>query len=114
MVEGLCATHPDPDMWFSEENETIDGVRPTEEDKEISIARSMIAIAICKQCPVKERCLEEGMKSENLDWGIWGGKMPGERLQLAGVSTKGHFRYNKVLFSNKLNMRERIREEYGV
>jgi len=114
MVDGLCSTHPDPDIWFSEESETIDGVRPTEEDREINIVKSMLAIAICKQCPSQKACLEEGMQPDNLDWGIWGGKMPGERLQLAGVSTRAHYRHNKVLFSNKLNMRERIREEYGV
>jgi hypothetical protein len=44
------------------------------------IARSkQIAIAkmICEGCPVKAKCLMLGMSEEE---GIWGGKLPDERL----------------------------------
>ena len=38
------------------------------------------AIEICETCPFRSPCGEEGMKEENLTFGIWGGKMAGERL----------------------------------
>lgn len=44
------------------------------------------AIAICKQCPVRERCLLEALQTEHTDqlrWGVWGGLTPAERSRIA-------------------------------
>jgi hypothetical protein len=114
LTNGSCATYPDPDIWFAQESEELDGVRPTEYDKEVLVAKSTLALKICSTCPVKASCLAEGMKDDNLDWGIWGGTLPAERLKLANKPTRGHFRYNKVLFATKIRTRERLRREYGI
>jgi hypothetical protein len=42
------------------------------------------AIQICDTCPIKTQCLEEGMKEENISYGVWGGLMAGERLMSTG------------------------------
>jgi len=38
------------------------------------------AIELCNKCPIRTNCLNEGLKDENLDYGIWGGLLPGERI----------------------------------
>lgn len=98
-----CANGIDPDLWFSEEIEDL-GRRggPTNKQKEINIRRTILALAICNGCEVKDVCLKEGMRKENLDFGIWGGKMSGERLVMANEPILSSSRVNKVLFSNKI------------
>jgi len=44
------------------------------------IDNSLEALAICAECPIKEACRAEGMKPENIDNGIWGGTLAGERI----------------------------------
>lgn len=107
--QALCFSSPDPDLWFSEEIEDL-GRRggPTAEQKEVQIQRSISALKICAQCKVKDVCLKEGMRDENLDWGIWGGMMSAERLILAGKTILSSQRKNKVLFARKV--RARLRE----
>lgn len=112
LTKGLCANNPDPDLWFSQEN-FDKGSRPTEHDKEVLVIRTLTALNICKKCPIKDTCLAEGMKEDNLDWGIWGGTLPAERLAVAGKPMAGHDRYNKVLFSNKVRTRQALMKEYG-
>ena len=41
------------------------------------------AIALCNSCPKQEECLDEGMKPENLAFGIWGGMLAGQRIAMA-------------------------------
>lgn len=41
------------------------------------------AISLCNSCPKQAECLEEGMRPENLAYGIWGGRLAGERLIMA-------------------------------
>lgn len=101
--KALCAKNPDPDLWFSEEVEDL-GRRggPTKAQKQHNIDRSMLALSICNKCEVKDTCLEEGMRRENLDYGIWGGKMSGERLLMANQPILSSDRVNKVIFANKI------------
>ena len=76
---GLCSGDKNPDAWFP----TVpNGGRPD------TVLRRMVpeikyAIDLCGKCPVKEECLEEGMKPENLAYGIWGGLFAGERIEIA-------------------------------
>ena len=42
---------------------------------------SIAAIAMCKECPVKERCLEFAMVN-NIQYGIWGGKTAPNRRSM--------------------------------
>lgn len=54
---GLCASGKfDPDWWFDGYND-------------VNTAR--IVDDICRSCPVRLQCLEEGL--ENKDYGCWGG-----------------------------------------
>ena len=41
------------------------------------------AIGECYTCPNQAECLEEGMLPKNLSHGIWGGRLPGERILMA-------------------------------
>lgn len=42
--------------------------------------RTLVAKAICSTCPEIQRCLEYGSSDNDLPYGIWGGKMAGERI----------------------------------
>lgn len=78
-LRGLCTNDDNPDAWFP----TVpNGGRPD------TILRRMVpeikyAINMCNRCPIREKCLEEGMKPENLAYGIWGGTLAGQRIAMA-------------------------------
>lgn len=101
--KALCAKYDDPDLWFSEEVEDL-GRRggPTNAQKQINIDRTTLALKICSKCEVKDICLAEGMRRENLDYGVWGGKMSGERLRMANEPILSSDRINKVIFADKI------------
>ena len=102
----LCREHDDPDLWYSE-GEVGAGRGGNMEIKVIkNMERSRQAIDICNACPSKSTCLAEGMRKENLDWGIWGGLMAGERLLLAKEPINRSERKNRVAFA------KRVRERY--
>ena len=78
-VIGLCAISDNPDMWFPDAPQGRIG-----RQKMIALGENVAqAIAICNRCPRQEACLDEGMQSKNLSYGIWGGKLAGERILLA-------------------------------
>ena len=71
----------DPDKWYrgipqSASKETIKRVIDDVKD----------AIRICEGCPVQALCANLGMEDENLEHGIWGGLLAGERLLMAGIT----------------------------
>lgn len=103
----LCHDHDDPDLWYSEgsDNGTRGGNPETRMQK--NMERSYEALRICSNCPSKDTCLTEGMRRENLDYGIWGGMLAGERLLSAGEPILSSERKNKVAFA------KRMRERYG-
>jgi hypothetical protein len=79
-VIGLCATSDNPDMWFPEVPQG--GVS---QKKMMALGTSIAkAINICNRCPKQEACLNEGMKDENLAYGIWGGMIAGDRVIASG------------------------------
>jgi WhiB family transcriptional regulator, redox-sensing transcriptional regulator len=41
---------------------------------------SLVAKAICKGCPIRERCLREAMAGDY--WGVWGGTTRMERIAM--------------------------------
>ena len=82
-ILGACLDSDNPDLWFPELSRGGDHRRNTmlvKKAKEVDLA-----LAICKSCDKKVECLEEGMKPENINYGIWGGLMAGERLAKVGV-----------------------------
>lgn len=101
-MNGLCYGHSNPDLWFSDTIESDKQGRPTKETIVTAISNSRQALAICKVCPVKEDCLAEGMLPENIDYGIWGGTLSGERLLLAGVDISSNTRQANVRFAHKI------------
>lgn len=57
----LCRQHPEVN-FFPERGEPVDD-----------------AVAICQACPVRERCLSEGLYD---NFGIWGGTSGNQRRRL--------------------------------
>jgi hypothetical protein len=106
--KALCATSDDPDLWFSEETDLNRKGKPTPLQNERNALRTIRALKICDKCEVKNECLKEGMRESNIDSGVWGGLMSGERIQLAGLSTIGHWRRNKVNFSRRIRHRIKV------
>lgn len=102
----LCHQHNDPDLWYSEGTDSGRRGGNAELISLKNMERSHQAIEICNACPSKSTCLTEGMRRENLDWGIWGGLMAGERLVKAGEPILSSDRKNKVSFA------KRVRERY--
>lgn len=92
---GRCASHPDPDLWFPDQPQG----RPTTAKRKIVASKAMLAIAICDDCPIKAECLAEGMRPENLEHGIWGGTLPGERILAAGLKLNRTIRRDAVAFA---------------
>lgn len=60
-----CSNY-NPEWWY----ESIDGVN---ESREQRFARHHRARTICKTCPIKTQCLEQGIKGG--EWGVWGGEL---------------------------------------
>lgn len=100
-IEGLCSSKEfDPDLWWNDypDNENTIG-RTTKLNTNKSIKDSRLALRICDRCPSKSACLEEGMRPENLEWGIWGGLTSGERLVRANAVGSSDYRRHKVRFA---------------
>jgi len=104
---GLCRNSDDPDLWFSDEVEQDRSGRPSLKESEMLIARTIQALKICDMCSVKDLCLEEGMRKDNLEHGVWGGVMAGERMLAAELPIFGFDRSKKITFANKV--RDRIK-----
>lgn len=109
-ITGLCTGSSDPDLWFSD---TVDNGgkkgRPIgKEAKARMIARTVAALSICAICPTKKACLAEGMKQQNIDYGVWGGTLSGERLLMAGRSAKSTDTVNRVKFAQQVREAERL------
>jgi len=99
-MKGLCSTHPNPDMWFPEEQPLQrKGGRPSRAKHQKQMENALKAIAICNHCPVRARCLEEGMREENIEHGIWGGMLAGDRIYLARTRKTGTAREQAIAFA---------------
>ena len=107
--KGNCNYHPNPDIWFASEVNFL-GRRgsPSPAQIEQKFIQSAEALRLCKSCPIKQECLDEGMRKENLDYGIWGGMLAGERLLQAGQSILSSERKNKVAFAKQMRERYNI------
>ena len=82
-MQGICTTHPNPDLWFEDSGDLFQkrlGSSNPNKKFEERRANMLIAMELCTKCPIRTNCLSEGMKEENLDYGIWGGLLPGERI----------------------------------
>jgi len=110
--KGLCVRHDDPDLWFAGEVDLTDpnsSVNTNSQATKLEVEKAIVALSICKSCPVKDNCLELGKRGEQLYFGIYGGTMAGERLLMVGRSMKNSTNKNKLAFAKKVRntMRER-------
>lgn len=64
MVDALCATHPDPELWFPTTGDPMTVAAP--------------AIAVCQSCPVRQPCLDFAMTDLRIE-GVWGGLTHAQR-----------------------------------
>lgn len=104
-MQGLCTGHENPDLWFSESIDSdADNNRVNERSAEYKqrIVNVRTALSICNACPAKAECFAEGMRRENLDNGIWGGTLPGERILLADVSLTWNNRKSMINFAHRV------------
>lgn len=76
----LCAEHIDPDLWFPEFTQGA----ITDKKAKAMAEQVTEATNLCDRCPLMEDCLIEGMKDENITYGIWGGLLAGQRIELLG------------------------------
>jgi len=106
-LQGLCTGHDDPDLWFADVPEsTRDTGRLTIKEKQDTVAKAIVALSICVKCDIKTECLAEGMKPENLEHGIWGGTMSGERILLAGIATNREDRKQRIAFAHRVRVNQ--------
>lgn len=96
-MRGLCSTHPNPDLWFPEEQQGVG--RPTRTARKRMVENAITAMAICQECPIRARCLESGMSEENIEHGIWGGMLAGDRIILARTRRSGTIREQAIAFA---------------
>lgn len=68
----------------------------------------MFAINICQECPVKADCLAEGMKPENIEHGIWGGVLAGDRILMAGIPINHTIRSDAITFAEGVRIWQNI------
>lgn len=79
---GKCFKNPDPDLW---QPEPPNG-RPSNRVMQTIAERVVEAKTICNSCTERDRCLEFGKEPNDLPYGIWGGKMAGERILDMGIT----------------------------
>ena len=65
MKDAACRDHEDPDLWFPGADRD----------------NTLLAKAICAECPVQIDCLTYA-RTERIDHGIWGGLTPAERRKI--------------------------------
>lgn len=89
VIIGACSGSDTPDLWFIDDMGGRRGAK-TQAQYQAKAREVNVALAICKSCDRKVECLAEGMRPENINYGIWGGLMAGERLQIAGERVGDH------------------------
>jgi hypothetical protein len=105
---GLCANHDDPDLWFAGEVEQAEGEvwRNTKDQRRrynAEVDKAISALAVCKNCPAKDNCLQLGLRGfPQVMFGIYGGTMPGERIAILGKVNKNAYNRMKVNFARRV------------
>jgi hypothetical protein len=94
-MKGVCSTYPNPDLWFPEQPQG----KPSRAGTAKMVSQVNLAVSMCNRCPVKAECLIEGMREENIEHGIWGGMLAGERIILADVPTNNSTRRDAIVFA---------------
>jgi hypothetical protein len=104
-MQGICMTHPNPDLWFEDSGDLFEKrLGSTNPNKKFEERRAnmLIAMELCTKCPIRTNCLSEGMKEENLDYGIWGGLLPGERIAMADTAKASTDRKYRMIVAHNI------------
>lgn len=107
-LAGLCTGHPDPDLWFSDTDDSAGRGRPNIKKQNDMLVRTLKAIEICSNCPVMEACQDLGMLPENREHGVWGGLTSGERVILYSKRTGESIPSNATI-ANAIQFSKRVR-----
>lgn len=109
-MKGSCFGHENPDMWFSDSSDQVGSGAPSARETNRRLSEALQALAICDGCPAeaKAACLILGMRDENLDNGIFGGTLSGERLLAKRTDIRSYERKVRIAFA------ERVRLAQGV
>lgn len=107
--QGYCNQHPDPDLWHYENSVHADVMQ-------LQVLRSVEAISLCRICPVKQQCLEEGMEPRNIEflggWGtIWGGLLMSERA--LSIEGKDNTAIVEAEGRHRRNVKQKLDKIYG-
>lgn len=105
-MQGACTGHEEPDLWFSDSSEQEGSGRIPHATSERLIKNALLALSICNRCPITKECLALGMQDENIDNGIWGGMLSGERIAKARTNIRANDRLNKISFARKVRERQ--------
>ena len=62
-------------------------------------------LSICKNCPMKKPCFDEGMKPENIPHGIWGGTLAGERILVSNIPRNTDMMTKTIPFAKEVRAR---------
>jgi Transcription factor WhiB len=80
--EPLCR-QTDPEIFFPEQDKEFK-INKKNVEKKIEIL--MVAIRLCNECPIPQKCLDYAMSTpETIEYGIWGGTLSSERRSAIGV-----------------------------
>lgn len=89
--KALCQAHPDPDLW------SYKSWKDSEEQR-YQVLRLVEALEYCKDCPVRNECLQQGLEKENLVPGIiWGGLFSLERIKMAKNKSLHSYKNERLL-----------------
>lgn len=105
-MQGACSNSDNPDLWFSDTIESTGSGRVPKAVEQRMINDALFALSICASCPMTEACLAEGMKDENIDNGIWGGTLSGERILKARTDIRSNHRLNRISFARRVRERQ--------
>ena len=94
--DAACNGDPDPEAWWLDHN--IDN---------IDIPRLGRALIMCSKCPVREQCLQVGLSDSEINTGIWGGMLPGERI-IARYGAPRRTRVQRVKMETAAKVRQRV------
>jgi hypothetical protein len=83
---------------------------------QLQVLRSVEAISLCRICPVKQQCLEEGMEPRNIEflggWGtIWGGLLMSERA--LSIEGKDNTAIVEAEGRHRRNVKQKLDKIYG-
>lgn len=93
--DAKCRGDFDPEAWWLDYN--ID---------DNDVPRLARALTMCEACPLKVECLQVGLSDSEINTGIWGGMLPGERIVARyGAPRRSRVQRDKMLTAQRVRKR---------